>query len=135
MSEPQGLFLPRVADLNHVADLPHQVRLPFFTFFLKEPLQHRRVVEMIFDRVFAFSGDDDDVFDTRCDALLRHILNLRLGVAFGSGCLVCSIAGSCIGSIPSKFYSASTVAATREVCQSVQLPVAGYGLLYTGTRK
>jgi len=35
-------------------------------------------IEVIFDRIFSFAGDDDDVLDAGGDALFRHVLNLRL---------------------------------------------------------
>ena len=78
MPQAERLFLARVAYLHHVANLPHHSRLFFFSFFFQEALQRGRIVEVIFDGVFAFSGNDDDVLDPRNNALLDDVLNLRL---------------------------------------------------------
>ena len=78
MSQPQRLFLPRVTYLHHVADSPHHRGLLFLPFFFQEAFQSRRIVEVIFDGVFPFSGHDDDVLDPGNNALFHDILNLRL---------------------------------------------------------
>lgn len=78
MAEAQRLFLTRVTDLHHVADIANHFGLLGFAFFFQKSFEYRRIVEMIFDRIFAFAGDDNDVFDAGSNAFLHDILDLRL---------------------------------------------------------
>src|SRR5580704_1309525 len=93
VSQPERLLLPRVAHLDHVADSPDHGSLILLPSFLQEALQHGRMVEMIFNRVFALSRHDDDVFDARGNTLFHHVLDLwfvyyrqhLFGLRFGRG--------------------------------------------------
>jgi len=93
VTKAERFFLTRVADLDHIADAADHVDLCMLAFFLKEAFQGGIVVEMIFNGIFAFAGDDDDVFDAGGHALFRDVLNLRLvdddkhflGLRLGSG--------------------------------------------------
>ena len=93
VAEAERLLLARVADLNHVADTADHFRLVFLAALFEEALEHRSVVEMIFDGVLSFAGDDDDVLDAGGDALFSDVLDLRLvhdgehffGLRLGSG--------------------------------------------------
>src|SRR6267378_419813 len=93
MAEAERLLLARVADLHHVGDLADQFRLVVFAFFFEEALQRGSGIEMVFDRIFALAGDDDDVLDAGGDALFGDVLNLGLvhdgehffGLRFGGG--------------------------------------------------
>src|SRR5580700_7641400 len=76
MSQTKRLLLPRVTHLDHIADSPDHGGLILLPSFLQEALQHGRMVEVIFNRVFALSRYDDDVFDARGNALFHHILDL-----------------------------------------------------------
>lgn len=93
VAESQRLFLARVADLHHVADLADHFRLIFLAVLFQKMFQGGRGIEMVFDGIFAFAGDDDDVLDAGSDALFSDVLNLRLvhdgehffGLRFGRG--------------------------------------------------
>src|SRR5207245_7125688 len=93
VAKSERLLLPRVAELQHVADFSNHLGLVFLPFFLQKALERGRRIEMIFDGILAFAGDDNDVLDSRRDALFRDILNLRLvddgehlfGLRFGGG--------------------------------------------------
>src|SRR3989441_191701 len=78
VAKPERLLLPRVAELQHVADFSNHLGLVFFPFFFKKSLERGRRIEMILDGILAFAGDDNDVLDSRRDALFRDVLNLRL---------------------------------------------------------
>src|SRR4029077_10167002 len=67
MPQTQRLLLPCIADLNHITDAADHFRLIFLAVFLEETLEHGSVIEMIFDGILAFAGDDDDVLDPRSD--------------------------------------------------------------------
>src|SRR6266581_2907937 len=93
VAKPERFLLPRVAELQHVADFSNHLGLVFLSFFLQKSFERRRRIEMIFDGILAFAGDDNDVLDSRRDALFCDILNLRLvddgehlfGLRFGGG--------------------------------------------------
>ena len=93
VAKSERFLLPRVAELQHVADFSNHLGLVFLPFFLQKALERGRRIEMIFDGILAFAGDDDDVLDSRRDALFRDVLNLRLvddgehlfGLRFGGG--------------------------------------------------
>src|SRR6266568_1077325 len=93
VAKPERFLLPRVAELQHVADFSNQLGLIFFPFLFQKALERRRRIEMIFDGILAFAGDDNDVLDSRRDAFFRDVLNLRLvddgehlfGLRFGGG--------------------------------------------------
>lgn len=61
--------------------------------FFEETFERWSGIEMIFDGILSFAGDDDDVLDAGGDALFRDVLNLRLinygehffGLRFGGG--------------------------------------------------
>src|SRR5712671_7598274 len=78
MAESERLFLPRVADLYHVRDVAHKLRLLFLAVLFEKVFKKRRGIEVIFDGTFASAGYDNDVLDARRHALFRHILNLWL---------------------------------------------------------
>src|SRR5258707_1596534 len=78
MTEAERLLLARVADLQHIADPADHFGLFFFAALFEKTLKHGSVVEMIFNGVLAFSGDDNNVFDPGSDAFFRDVLNLRL---------------------------------------------------------
>src|SRR5437773_3343004 len=93
VAKPERFLLPRVAELQHVADFSNHLGLIFFPFLFQKTLERRRRIEMIFDGILAFAGDDNDVLDSRRDALFGDVLNLRLvddgehlfGLRFGGG--------------------------------------------------
>jgi len=78
VAETERFFLARVADLHHVADLADQLGLVVFSFFFEKMFEGRRRIEVVFDGIFAFAGDDDDVLDAGGDAFFHDVLNLRL---------------------------------------------------------
>jgi hypothetical protein len=78
VAQAERLFLPRVADLDHVADAAHHFGLVFFPFFLEKTHEAGGGIEMILDGIFPSAGDDDDVLDAGSDAFFGDILNLRL---------------------------------------------------------
>src|SRR5258707_15176308 len=78
MTEAERLLLARVADLQHIANPADHFGLFFFAALFEKTLKHGSVVEMIFDGVLAFSGDDNNVLDSGSDAFFRDVLNLRL---------------------------------------------------------
>ena len=75
--EPERLLLPRVTHLHHVADTPNHGRLFLLPSFFQEALEHGRMVEVIFDRILSLARHDDDVFDSRGNALFHDVLDLR----------------------------------------------------------
>src|ERR1700738_2073981 len=93
VSEAERFLLTGVTYLNHVADAAGHIGLIFFAALLEVALEKRRVIEMVLDGIFAFSGDDDDVFDAGGDAFFGDVLDLRLidygehflGLSFGGG--------------------------------------------------
>ena len=64
-----------------------------FAFFFEEALERGSGIEMVFDGILAFAGDDDDVLDAGGDAFFGDVLNLGLvhdgehffGLRFGGG--------------------------------------------------
>ena len=78
MAKTKGFFLAGVADLDHVADAPNKFGLVLFAFFLEEALEKGSVIEVIFDGILPFTGNDDDVLDAGSNAFLSDILNLGL---------------------------------------------------------
>ncbi len=93
VAEAERLFLARVADLHHVGDFADQFRLIVLALFFEEALERGSGIEMVFDGILAFAGDDDDVLDAGGDAFFGDVLNLGLvhdgehffGLRFGGG--------------------------------------------------
>jgi hypothetical protein len=93
VAEAQRLLLPRVTDLHHVADLSNHFHLIFPAFLFQEAFEGRSGIEVVFDGILAFAGDDDDVLDARSNALFSDVLDLGLvdnsehffGLSFGGG--------------------------------------------------
>ena len=93
MTETERFLLTSVTHLHHVADAADHFGLIFFSVLFEKALERRRRVEVIFDGVLAFTGNDDDVLDAGGDAFFRDILNLRfvddgehfLWLSFGGG--------------------------------------------------
>ena len=63
VTQAERLFLARVTEMGHIADFAYHVGEILLAFVLEKARESRRVVEMIFDGVFAAAGDDDDVLD------------------------------------------------------------------------
>ena len=90
MSQAECLLLPDVRNVNHVRDLAYDFQQVSFLAFLEHLLELVAHVEMIFDRLFATSCDDDDLVAAGrqrfLDAVLddwfihqrQHFLGLRL---------------------------------------------------------
>ena len=91
MAEAERLALPDVGEVDHVRDLADLVELFALAARLEKRLELHRDVEVIFDRVLAAAGHQDDVVDAGGDRLLdavlddrlvderQHLLRLRLG--------------------------------------------------------
>src|SRR5580700_9475464 len=92
MTQSQRFFLPRIAEMKHIADRTDHFGLLGLSLILQKSLELGRIVEMVFDGVLTASRDDDDVFDARSQTLLDYVLNQRLidhrehlfGLRFGS---------------------------------------------------
>ncbi len=78
MPKSQRFFLPRIAEVHHIADGAHHFDLLGLSLALQKSLQLGRIVEMIFDGVLASPCNDNDVLDPRGHAFLDDILNQRL---------------------------------------------------------
>ena len=78
MTEPERLALPHVREVDHVRDLADLVELLALAARLEKRLELDRHVEVIFDRVLAAAGHEDDVGDPGGDRLLDAVLNDRL---------------------------------------------------------
>ena len=78
MAQAQRYLLTRVAHLHHIADLAYHFQLVFPASFFQKTFERRGRIEVVFDGILAFAGDDNDVFDPGSDALFGHVLNLRL---------------------------------------------------------
>ena len=93
VAEPERLALPDVGEVDHVGDLADLVELFALAARFEERLELDRDVEVIFDRVLAAAGDQDDVVDAGRDGFLDAVLNDRLvderqhlfGLRFGRG--------------------------------------------------
>ena len=78
VAEAERLSLPDVREIDHVRDLADLVQLVAFAARLEERLELHRYVEVIFDRVLAAPGDENDVVDAGSDRLLDAVLDDRL---------------------------------------------------------
>ena len=78
MAEAERLALPDVREVDHVGDLADFVELIALAARLEKRLELHRDVEVIFDRVLAAAGDQDDVVDARRHRFLDAVLNDRL---------------------------------------------------------
>ena len=75
MAESEGFRLTDVAEVRERGDVPHLAQELRLAAALEVFFQLDGAVEMIFDRTFAPSGDDDDVFDSGGDRFFHRILN------------------------------------------------------------
>ncbi len=93
VAKAQSFFLAHVSNVDHVgnlADDPEQIGFPFL---LKHLLQLIADVEVIFDRLLAPAGDDDDLIAASRQRLFDAVLNDGLvhqrqhlfGLCFGGG--------------------------------------------------
>ena len=78
MPEAERLTLPHVRHLDQRRDLADLFELRRLAALLEKTLQLDVHVEVIFDRVLAAAGDDDDVADAGLDGFLDAVLNDRL---------------------------------------------------------
>ena len=78
VAEAERLALAHVGEVDQVRDLADLVELLALAARLEKRLELDRDVEVIFDRVLAAAGHQDDVVDARRDRLLDAVLNDRL---------------------------------------------------------
>jgi len=78
VTKAEGFFLARVADLNHFTDAANKADLIVLALFDEEAFESGRIVEVIFDGILTFAGDDNNVLDAGGDALFGDVLNLWL---------------------------------------------------------
>ena len=78
VAEAERLALPDVGEVDHVRDLADLGELLALAARLEKRLELHRDVEVIFDRVLAAAGDQDDVVDARRDRFFDAVLNDRL---------------------------------------------------------
>lgn len=102
MAQPQRFGLADITEVRQVRNMPDLVKDLPLAAALEIFFEFERAVEVIFDRTFSSSGNDDDVFDAGCDGLLHDVLNQRLvdqrehlfGRGFGSGEKACAQSSS-----------------------------------------
>jgi len=93
MPEPKRFLLPHVSHVDHVGDLLNDPQQVGFTSVFQHFLQLVADVEVVFNRLLAAAGDDDDLVAARgqrfFDAVLNDgLVNERqhfLGLGFGGG--------------------------------------------------
>ena len=72
VAEAERLALADVGDVDQVRDLADLGEQVLLAARFEERLELHRDVEVIFDRVLAAAGDEDDVVDARRDAPPRR---------------------------------------------------------------
>ena len=77
MAESQSFRLPDVTEVRKGGDVPHLAQELRFAAALEVFFQFDGAVEMVFDRAFPASCDDDNVFDAGGDRFFHCILNER----------------------------------------------------------
>jgi len=99
MAEAKRLLLARVADLHHVVILRTSSAWSCLPFSSRKRFQRGSGIEMVFDRILALAGDDDDVLDAGGDALFGDVLNLGLSttVSISLGCALVAGGSACRG--------------------------------------
>ncbi|MNC60672.1 hypothetical protein D3C75_1105670 [compost metagenome] len=77
MAEAFGFFLPDVVNFNlrRTLNLFQQLQLAVFQ---QSRLQLKSVVEVILDRPFTFTCNNDDILDTGSDRFFHDVLNSGL---------------------------------------------------------
>src|SRR5262249_10198452 len=75
VSEPERLALTDVGDVDQIGDLSDFLELVALAARLEECLELDGDVEVIFDRILAAAGDEDDVVDAGSDGFLDAVLN------------------------------------------------------------
>ena len=68
-------FLPDKMNVGHVGQPPQFAQQNFFVFLGQPGFEFKIAVEMVFNRTFAFSRNNENVFDARINGLLHHVLN------------------------------------------------------------
>ena len=78
VAEAERFALPDIRKVDQVRDLADFGELVAFAPRFEKRLELDRDIEVIFDRVLAAAGDEDDVVDARCDRFFDAILDDRL---------------------------------------------------------
>ena len=75
MAQAQRLFLAHIGDVNQVRNLADDLQQVGLAALLQHFLQFVADVEVVFDRRFAASGDDDDLIAAGSNRFLNAVLN------------------------------------------------------------
>ena len=78
MTESKRLALADVGDAQHVGDVADLRQLLALPAGFEKRLELDRDIKMIFDRVLATTGHQNDVGDAGCDRFFDAVLNDRL---------------------------------------------------------
>jgi hypothetical protein len=78
VTKPQRLALAHIGEVDHVGDLADLFELLAFAAGLQKRLELHGHVEVVFDRILAPAGDEDDVVHAGRNRLFDAVLDDRL---------------------------------------------------------